>query len=140
MNNYLDKTIIVYDVSEYFFNDKIMAEMNNYLYQHRIEAVFDYPHIGGGAQKIFEELIVIGLDWAQGIGVNILYDILKYSVKYIVGKMKNRSKKPKGIYLMYEDNSVQFLSDFDLNDDQLEKVTNQMFKIAKTMISQNDKR
>lgn len=133
-----DKTIVVYDMSNYFFNDNSMEEMNKYLYEKGIDVDFDYPHIGGSGLKVFEEIIIIGLTWAQGIGVNALYDILKYTVKYIVEKIKKLPKKPKGIFLEYHSNSVQFMSDFDLTEEQLNATIDNVFDLAKKMIQQDD--
>ena len=119
--------IAIYDVDEYFLDDKMLEEMNNFLLQKKVKAYFDYPHIGGGAEAIFHELIVIGIDTINAIGVAALYDILKYSFNVISAKTKSLQKKP-ALFIEHNGESLKLDYGFDLTDEQKEKVVDAALK------------
>ena len=135
MNNIFDaeKTITLFDIDEYFLNDRVLEEMNLYLSENNIEARFDYPHIGGGAQDLYHEVIVIGLTFAQGVGVNALYDILKYVYSVITQKIKFHKNQKPALYIELCDKHIKLDYGFDLTDTQKDEIVHNSIEMLKDL-------
>ena len=123
--------IVIYDVDEYFLDDKMLEEMNNYLHQKNIKAYFDYPRIGGGAEVIFHQLIAIGVEVVNGIGINALYDILKYSLTVISNKTKHLKEKP-ALFIECNEQFLKVTYGFELTDEQKDKIVQESLEFIKT--------
>ncbi len=119
--------ITIYDIDGYFLDDKVLKEMNNYLIQKNFDAYFDYPHIGGGAEEIFHEMIIIGIEIVRNIGINALYDTLKYALTTVLNKVKHIDKKP-AILIECNDAYLKLEYGFELNDEQKDMVVKETLK------------
>ena len=122
--------ITIYDIDGYFLDDATLKEMNNYLLQQKITACFEYPRIGGGAEEIYRQLIAIGVDFIVGIGVNVLYDILKYTFSLIANKTKHMKEKPT-LFIECNEQFLKIDYGFELTDEQKDKVIDESLKFIR---------
>lgn len=116
-----DGCITIYDIDRYFFDDEALEKMNNHLIQKNVNAYFDYPHIGGGAQDSFHQMIIIAIEIFRNIGSNAIYDIIKYTLSTIWNKIENSKDKPT-LYIECNNLHIELDYGFDLTDEQKDMV------------------
>lgn len=139
-----EKYILVFDLQEYFFNDKIIKKMNTFLKKKNIDFLYDYPHIGGDLDP-FANVIIITLPiLIQSLSFDALYDVLRHLTllifkKITSKKIKRRKMKEKPtIYFEYRDECIQMDFDFNLTKKQKDKIIDTLCESVQEMIKREN--
>lgn len=127
-----DNLVEIYDFSHCFTSEQLF-EINKETQYNGL--YFDWARAGGEgwAPEILNNLVIV-FQLVQGLGTNLIYDLMKSSVLRLLSVIP-KTKKPD-IYIDYLGESITLDYGFDLTEEQKEKIVDVGIKLLIEKASQ----
>lgn len=137
MDRKIDFVVKIYDVDNYYFNDEVMTEMNESATSRELKVLYDYPHIGGGAEEVFTGIIAVAVNFATSVASGLVVEAVKYAFQVFVEKYKKKSgKKNPAVMIFYGEKEIILDYSFELTDEQKDKLVDASVEVMKELVEQ----